>query len=195
MLVIRHNLLLPPYHDYQALSLAALDDLATGRVSPSIASLPKALSWDTDVVRRVVGADYMVCSSALRTQQTCAAVQALYGLNKKVRIDSRFDEILFTPSQLVVNGQENPLQAVRDRLYVRLKENGPGVENTQALEARINAVFQEYKGENCIVFSHGFLIRLMQSVAEKKSIFSNGLTGISDVLSVDYLESRRLHVV
>ena len=194
MLVVRHNRLLPPYHDYQALSLDALDDLATGRVSPPIAALPPTLPWGEDIVRQVNAADYMVCSSALRTQQTCAAVQALYGLNKKVRIDNRLDEILFTPSQLVVSAQDNPLQAVRERLYVRLKEGGPGVEDPQALEGRISAVFQEYKGENCIVFSHGFLMRLMHGMAEKKINFSNALAGISEVLPVDYLEARKLNV-
>lgn len=194
MLVIRHNRLLPPYHDYQALSLGALDDLALGKVSPSIAPLPQVLPWGEDIARQVIAADYMVCSSALRTQQTCAAVQALYGLDKKVRIDNRLDEILFTPSQLIVSAQENPLQAVRERLYTRLKERGAGVEAPLALEGRISDVFQEYRGENCIVFSHGFLMRLMQSVAVKKSNFSSALGAVSDVPPVDYLEAKWLDV-
>ena len=163
MFIVRHNRLKPPYHDYAALSADALDALASNKVSPEIADLPSSFPSEADVRSAMENAAYFVCSASQRTQMTCRALMQRFGIEKKLNIDENLNEILFTPSKLLIDKDENPLYAARTRLYSTMKAGGDGVEEAASVQTRMDAVAQKYKGENTVLFSHGFLMRLMMA--------------------------------
>jgi hypothetical protein len=162
MLLIRHNRLLPPYHDYAALDVGALDALAAGRVSPSVGPLPEDLGWGPDVVARFMAADEIVCSTAARTQETSALLLLHFGLEKPVGIDGDLDEILFTPSLLMRDPADNPLAAVRAGLFPALLNGGAGAEKLEAVQARAERLAATYRGRNAVLLSHGFFMQYLR---------------------------------
>lgn len=190
MLIVRHNSLVPPYHDYAALDAATLDLLATGAVSPSIAPLPASIAGEDELRAAMEAAEVFVCSSAVRTAETCRALMARFGITRDIRIDKNLDEISFTPSKMLKSPDENPLQAARDRLYADMAAGSPAVEAASAVETRLSAVLRDYGAGDCVVFSHGFFIRLMAAVAACGD-FTRGLSSAPTAGHVDYLGFRR----
>lgn len=189
MLLIRHNRIKPPYHDYEALSMAQLDALATDQVAPDIAELPATLPFDEAALR---GAERFVCSHSNRTQQTCAALARRFGLAQPVERDACLNELFFVPSQLERRSDESPLAAVRRTLYAAIAGGSPAVEPAARLKARMDELLGRYAGKNVVLFSHGFYIRLVQSYAASKGDLACALATIETFPTVGYLESRRL---
>ncbi len=187
MLLVRHNRLLPPFHDYASLTTDMLDRLASGDISPDIAPMPEKIPWDDQAFQHFREAEFFVCSGSNRTQQTCRALIERYNLEKKMVIDHDLNEIFFVPSRMMGHPSENPLEAVRKKLYSSLGAGKEGVEPLDTLHKRINSLLEKYESERCILFSHGFLIRLVSSYCLKGRDIGKALLDINQVLPVDYL--------
>ncbi len=185
MHLVRHNRLAAPYHDYARLSVAEMDALAQGLVSPDIQQLPATLPFDMEALKAAL---FFVCSPSSRTQQTCEAVRARFGLTQPVRIDSDISEITFMPSLMKRETGDNVLETVRKNLYTGILSRAPGVEDVEILRARISRIDAAYRHENCVLFTHGFLIRLLKSRAKQGGSLDAGLRGIASVQPVEYLE-------
>ncbi len=189
MLFIRHNKLVPPFHDYSTLTLEQLDQLATGEISPDIQALTENLPFTPTVLGRLKDADFFICSSSLRTQQTCRAIAKNLNISKDFQIDKNLNEIFFRPSQMSKEQDEAPLTIVRKNLYGSILSKKPCVETMDSLQERIDAVMEEYQGKNVVFFTHGFLIRLIKSYSRQKQDMKNALLFIDDIAPVEYLES------
>jgi len=189
MLLMRHNSLLPPYHDYEALTQEQLDALATDRISPDIADLPATLPLESGAL---LEAAYFVCSQSSRTQQTCMALRQRLGLVQPVSEDSGLNEIFFVPSRLPRAIGESPLAAVRKTLYPAIATGSPAVEAAERLKTRMDTLLIQYARVNAVLFSHGFFIRLLQSYVASKGDMENALKNIEKYPTVSYLELRRI---
>ncbi len=189
MIFVRHNSLIPPFHDYSTLTLDMLDDLATCKVSPDIASLPDELFWSEQMVEEFKNAEFFVCSEAIRTQQTCKTLMELYNVQKEIVVDENLNEIFFVPSALIEDETEAPLLALRNRFYKGIAENHEGIESVVDLQQRIDRVIEKYEHKNCVMFSHGFLIRLLKGLYLHDNDMHKALANIDEVSPVDYLEA------
>lgn len=188
MFLIRHNRLLPPYHDYAALTVQQLDDLATGAVSPPIAPIPDPLPWPQAIQDKLRAAPFFVTSPSLRAQQTARAVMAALGIDKPLSVDDNLREIDFVPSVLMKSQDENPLQAVRDRLYAAILNGQAGAEPFETLRARMDMIRAEYASSQGVLFTHGFLVRLYQSYQACRYDIKMACEYTSSVPSVNYLQ-------
>jgi broad specificity phosphatase PhoE len=189
MLLLRHNRLSPPFHDYAALTADMLDSLAIGTVSPDIAPMPEKILWADALFQKIREADFFVCSGSNRTQQTCHAVMKRHGIEKRIIIDDALNEIFFIPSKLMDDPSDNPLEAVRKKLFSRLLKKGEGVEALDILQGRMDFLLEKYKPEKCVLFSHGFLMRLVSSYCLQARNIQRALADIDKVGTVDYLGS------
>jgi len=189
MLLIRHNRIKPPYHDYEALSIDQLDALATDKVAPDIAELPATLPFDEAELR---GAERFICSYSNRTQQTCAALSRRFGFKQSLERDVCLNELFFVPSQLERKTDESPLAAVRRNLYAAIAGGSPAVEQAARLKARMDELLSKYAGKNVVLFSHGFYMRLVQSYAASGGDMARALATIEAFPTVGYLEIRRV---
>lgn len=188
MLLVRHNRLVPPYHDYAALPVSMLDQLASGKISPDIAPLPEFFQDEALIVAHMRQADYFVCSEAPRTQQTCVALLSRFGLPKKeIKIDGNANEILFTPSKMMTEEDATPLQAARMRMYPHMLAGKDSVEPAEKVEARILSLKKQYAGQKVVIFTHGFLMRLMHAAGAGDSSISQALKKAQDMPHCDYL--------
>lgn len=194
MLMIRHNRLLPPYDDYRALNVTQLDDLALHRVSPDIAALPADFSFTETMRARLTGAEYLVCSSAPRTHQTSRAMASLLGIAPDVRVDPLLDEIVFLPSALMETPEENPLDAVRERLYAASLGGRRGAESADSLDRRLSGILDRYHDAPAVLFSHGFLMRLMESYVVQGCNIGLALREAGKMRRIEYLDAIDIHL-
>lgn len=193
MIFIRHNSLKPPFNDYTKLSLEQLDALATCSISPDIAELPEDINLSENIINGLEESRLLICSSHIRTKQTCEALLSRYGIKgKEIISDSLVDEILFTPSKMIKDPNENPLLAVRKYLYSSITENNGATETLENLETRINRFIEKYRNSNCVIFSHGFLIRLLISMQNNNGSIIKAIENISDTSPIDYLEANNI---
>lgn len=187
MIFIRHNRLVPPYDNYATLALNELDALATGMISPEIMPLPERLPFDEHIITIILQADTLVCSTSKRTQQTCKNVLEKIGVNKEFDIDPDLDEIFFQPSRFEILPSSSPLETVRQNLYASILAHETYVEDKIHLQNRLTRVIAKYKSEKCVLFSHGFLIRLMRAYALCGNDLAQALPQASSLPHVDYL--------
>lgn len=189
MLLIRHNRIKPPYHDYEALSLDQLDALATDKVAPDIADLPANLPFDESELSKVDG---FICSTSNRTQQTCMVLCQRFGLAQPLERDACLNELYFVPSQLERNDGESALAAVRRNLYPAIAAGSSAVEPASQIKNRMDELLGKYAGKNLLLFSHGFYMRLVQSYAASGRDMAKALATIENYPTVGYLELRRI---
>lgn len=188
MLLVRHNRLVAPYHDYAALPADMLDKLASGEVSPDIEPLPEFFQDEALIAAHMRRADYFVCSEAPRTQQTCAALISRFVLpQKEIRIDPAANEILFVPSRMMTEEDETPLQAARLRMYPHMLAGRDSVEPAESVASRILTIKNKYAGQNTVIFTHGFLMRLIHAAAAGDGSIHHALRKAQDMPHCDYL--------
>lgn len=190
MIIIRHNCLLPPYNDYTALSVDMLDDLACDVVSPNIDELPATIKWGEEIFDYFIKAENFYCSEALRTRSTGELLMQRFGISKNIMEDKSLNEIYFVPSKLISSASENPLEAVRKKLYQSILNGKEGVENIKKLTDRAESILKEHSGTNCVLFSHGFFMRFFDSYCSNGKNAQRALENIQESLFVDYLEVR-----
>ena len=187
MLLIRHNRLVAPFHDYSSLSVEEMDQLATGEVSPDIQPLNDA-SLKKENLSLLKGADFFVCSESSRTQQTCSAIMGIIDIQKDVCVDSNLNEVFFRPSRMKRKPNEPILETVRSQLYASILSNDPYVEPIATLQTRIESIVSLYQSKNVVLFTHGFLMRLVKSYSLHGQNMRHALQGINTVPAVDHLE-------
>ena len=185
MLLLRHNSLAPPFHDYETLSPEQLAGLADGTISPSIAALPDSLPWTSEIADKVSTAKRFVCSTSRRTQETCRATVNRLGIGQDFLIDPCLDEISFSPRHLAEDGL-SPLAAVRKNLYPAILTGAPEHESAEALSRRMNVILETYGAED-VLFSHGFFMRLLSAYAAQDKDMNKTLAAIACTPAIPYL--------
>lgn len=185
MLLLRHNSLAPPFHDYEALSPEQLTGLADGTISPSIAALPDSLPWSSEITDKIRAAKRFVCSTSRRTQETCHATLSRLGIKKDFLVDPCLDEISFSPRHLEKEGL-SPLAAVRENLYPAILAGAVEHESAAALSRRMNIILETYSAGD-VLFSHGFFMRLLSAYTTQGKDMNKALGAISAAPAVPYL--------
>lgn len=184
MLLVRHNKLRAPYHDYSRLDLNQLQGLASGKISPDIATLPDELPLPVEHLHR---AERFICSTSKRTRQTCLALCDRLRLTQPLHIDGALNEIFFDPAKMLDHPDENPLEAVRKKLYSAIIRNDGSAEPPAELEKRINKIMRAYAGQPVVLFSHGFLIRLIDAYLHTQGHMAQALELAATLPGIDYL--------
>jgi broad specificity phosphatase PhoE len=188
MYIIRHNYLMPPYDNYEKLSLNELDDLATHKINPPI---QKPIKPEIEkLIRKInfAGIDNVYCSEAIRTQETYKSLQDHFPIKPHAIIEKDLNEIFFSPLLLIDSYDDQPLQAVRKDLYSWILNKRTGVEDYNSLKKRIDNICNHYATKDVICFSHGFLIRLLKSYKLQNFNFDLALEKIELIPAVPYLD-------
>lgn len=165
MLLVRHYLPRPPYDDYGTLSLEQLDRLATFADDPEIQRFSREKVPDI-LMQELRGGRTIHCSESKRTKATYVfACEALAQQVQEPVIDNRLKEIWFKPSGFV-GLNEQPLEAIRKKLFVNLFEGSEYIEPLAELIVRINNLLDDPSMRDSICFTHGFLMRLIKAYVE-----------------------------
>jgi len=190
MILVRHNRLQEPYNSYESLSMAELDDIATGKVSPPIEEVISLDFVCSEIIEGLKGAEKVLCSESIRTQLTCRAIMSLLDIDIPTETDSRLNEIIFVPSKIVPEGGgENPLSLVRSSLYEHMLKGGSHADSKFEIEKRIQSLFDDCRGKSIVCFTHGFLMRLIEAYEGSGESIDIALKNISEYQPVDYLQS------
>lgn len=189
MIFIRHNKLKPPFDCYENLSLPELDALAMGVVNPEIQKIQSLHNISPAIIDALKQAEYILCSESIRTQQTAKQLMKLVGVSLDIQIDGRLNEIVFTPSKILLNSCKNPLREIRSALYQHIQLGGDFAEKKEGLETRISSLLNDYEHQHVICFSHGFFMRLITAYAHYSVDINTALKHIEKARSVGYLES------
>lgn len=191
MLLMRHNRLAPPYDDYSQLSFGELEKLATKAISPSTQSFSINDIKDRDL-EYIRAADKLIISESSRSRETCQEICSLCSIDKTIEIDGRINEIYFEPSQMDKGRYQSPLETVRDNLFELIRLDHEAVEAKSDLLYRIEKIYKEYRGKAVVLFSHGFLINLIDAYAEsveRNRSFDHALMIASKKKPIKYLQS------
>jgi broad specificity phosphatase PhoE len=165
MLFVRHNISSPPFDDYNAMSLADIDDIAMFRNDPHIQSFDKEKICE-ELESMLKNGNPVHCSPSLRTRETYEFACAALGLQSHSPvIDDRLKEIWFRPSGFV-RENERPLDAIRARLYECLIEGSMDTEPFEELLARVDGLLDDPELKEAICFTHGFLMRFIKAYVD-----------------------------
>jgi broad specificity phosphatase PhoE len=175
MIITRHASLLPPYQDYQTLTLAELEFLGQQVIDPPIDT-----NFDLGCVSSILknnssSMSVWVTSESVRTEQTAKCVQKLIGVTCPIEIDPLLNEIKFSPQQIMAKYENysSPLDAVC--AYFTMETF-----ICPKTHERYQQMLCKYQNEPVLLFSHGFFMQYILYQQFKK------------VGRVDYLESFEL---
>lgn len=166
---LRHGKLLPPFDNYDSLSLSDLSALSLQTVDPPVdlALLDSLVPFDSLLP------DYQAVfhSPSLRAKQT-----AHYVADKK-KIPVRFmsediREILFDSAQLIseTSYAKMGMQGIRNGLFQAL-ENDTNKETILMIQKRLHRFFsllQQRGYSSVLVVTHGFLLRIIELLTLEK---------------------------
>lgn len=165
MLFVRHNISPPPFDDYNAMSLADIDDIAMFKNDPHIQSFNEEKIYK-ELKEMLKNGNPVHCSPSLRTRETYEFACAALGLQPRSPvIDDRLKEIWFRPSGFV-RENERPLDAIRARLYECLIEGSMDTEPLEELLARVDGLLDDPELQEAICFTHGFLMRFIKAYVD-----------------------------
>lgn len=165
MLFVRHNISLPPFDDYNAMSLADIDDIAMFKNDPHIQSFDEENICE-ELREMLKNENPVHCSPSLRTRETYEFACAALSLQARSPvIDDRLKEIWFRPSGFV-RENERPLDAIRARLYECLIEGSMDTEPFEELLARVDGLLDDPELQEAICFTHGFLMRFIKAYVD-----------------------------
>lgn len=191
--IIRHNNLENPYKDYKGLSVDVLDDLSTGRLSPSIEKLEKIPScYSNNDIDELKNCERFICSKIRRTKDSCLALQNLLQINKEITEDELLNEVYFSTKKLIKNPNNNPLLEIRENFYKDLYLNTGAVEDIENLLDRCDEMLEKYRSKNVVCFSHGFLIRFLNAYKLSGFDRKKWIDYIDETDPVDYLEIHKI---
>lgn len=166
---LRHGKLLPPFDNYDVLSLSQLSALSLQTVDPPVdlALLDSLIPFDSLLP------EYQAIfhSPSLRARQTAQYVAD----KKKIPLcteSKEIREILFDPADFVTEKiyADVGLQSVRDGLFAAL-ENNTNMETVLMIEKRLQRFFAELQQSgysSVLVVTHGFLLRIIELLTLKK---------------------------
>lgn len=162
-ILMRHSQLLPPYDNYEKLSLSELEDLASGNLDPDVDPVfVKNNLENKDEWRALIkDSQVVLCGQARRARQTCSLVMDWAGLDLVPIVDHRINEIAFSPIALCGDSSEGTLKVLRKRLDDAIETGHAGVEGKSSITARVQDVLTEYKDKRVFCVSHGFLMKFI----------------------------------
>lgn len=160
---LRHGQLLPPYNDYNKLSLDELSDLSLQRIDPSIDVVYAEKRISANNLLRD-DFDAIFISPAKRAKQTAQMIMSKLNIGKMETSDL-IKEIVFDPKKLVTSQEyENEgLNSVRLELFKAL-ENDTNIEKISDIIARLfkfKILLKEGNNASILVITHGFLLRII----------------------------------
>lgn len=185
---LRHGPLLPPYDDYNKLSLDQLNDLALQNINPSVNEEAARKRIASSVLLKEAF-DVIYVSPSARTMETAKIINQ-YTEIKNIEILDELKEILFTPKDLVDKKkyQRSGLQAVREGLFEAL-ENGSNTENLQDIIARISRLENKIVSttqSSVLIITHGFLLRVLQLYFKQPKEIINAKS-LNEAVNYDYV--------
>jgi len=185
---LRHGPLLPPYDDYNKLSLDQLNDLALQNIDPSI---------NKTIVRKRISSNVLLneafdiayISPSVRTVETARIINQHTEI-KNTEILDELKEIVFTPKNLVDKKRykQSGLQAVREGLFEAL-ENGSNTENLQDIVTRISRLENKIIStthSSVLIITHGFLLRILQLYFKQPKKIINAKS-LNEAVNYDYV--------
>lgn len=184
---LRHGSLLPPFDDYNSLSLDELTRLARQKIDPSIDP--------SKIDSRLVGADFferkydeLFVSSSRRTHDTAIELGKKIDLPRIIEL-KELNEILFDPSQLVTEQEyeREKLAAIRRKLFESLAKDSniePGKKVIERLIS-LDKTFHSSDAESVLVITHGFFMRYLDIFYRQKSHIFNE-KALNQAVNYDY---------
>jgi broad specificity phosphatase PhoE len=163
---VRHAPLKAPYDNYEALSLAELDRLATQEVDPPIQT--SSIELPTELVDFLQQADSLdvLRADSRRARETC---QLLLGSRvAPVTATDLLREMRFTPSKLVDQEtyRQSGLELVRTNLFADGVGRAHASEPVELIYERIGKLGQllgKLDCESVLCITHGFFMRYLQT--------------------------------
>ena len=185
---LRHGSLLPPFDDYNSLSLDELSRLARQEIDPSVD--PSKISSKLELVDLLEKKyDALFVSSSKRTHDTAKELTKKFDLPRLVEL-KEVNEILFDPSQLVSEKEyeQGKLAVIRKKLFKNLA-NDTNIEPGSSVADRIirlDEIIHESKAEAVLVITHGFFMRYLDIFYRQKSrVFDEN--ALNQAVNYDYV--------
>lgn len=186
MLLVRHTISRAPFHDYNALSLRDIDNIAMRALDPHIQPFKKEDVCE-ELERMLRSGHPVRCSPSVRTRETYAVACSVLGVEERPPVlDPRLREIWFRPSGFV-RENERPLDAIRERLYGLVLDGSPHTEPADELLARVNDVLDDPDLRNAVCFTHGFLMRFIKAYVEADRNRESLRAALEHSPPIDYL--------
>lgn len=184
---LRHGSLLPPFNDYNRLSLEVLSALALQETDPSI-DPTKASNHAVNTQILAQKYDQLLVSPSKRTQDT-ALVLSKYLELPSYTVTDELREILFNPAMLLTEQEykDGGLQTVRQKLFEALVDNS-NIETGRDVVERVKKLqnFFSEKDGSILIITHGFLLRFLDIYYRQKS--SNfSIEKLTEATNYDYL--------
>lgn len=191
IIFLRHNILKPPFHDYNNLDFQSLIALWKGEISPDIDNcfssnvlVSEALSLSNPLV---------YTSESNRTQQTAEMLD--FDIKEKLPC---LNEIKFNVSDFMSENQYNLywLSFLRKQLWISFFSDNGHTDSKMMIHNKINSIrdiIEDKKNHDIIFFSHWFFIILAYlSLVKNINIFDIKTekdidTIIKDLTPVKYL--------
>lgn len=191
--LVRHAPLLPPYDDYNQLTLDQLEALSVGDVDPPIDPVrAQALVSDNTILAgAVAGQPRLICAGSLRAQQTAQVTRQAYPDLPEPAVSKDWNEIMFSVRGMLsasLDPAEGLLPFIRTHLYTGLQTGMKGIEPLADLQVRIAAAFSAVR-EPAIIVTHGFLIRLIVALEKCDYNWGRVFDTINDVPPIDYVQA------
>lgn len=139
IIFMRHGKMLPPYDNYESLTLFDLDSLGLRSVDPDVDSdfVWYGLKQQPAMRPLIENCDRFICSESRRTRQSCEIIMKWAGINEAVAQDSRLNEIMFLPSAWCGDYVERPLENLRQNLYQAVESENHNAEPRSSVLARL----------------------------------------------------------
>lgn len=178
-IIVRHSKLMPPYNNYDGLSLHDLDMLATERIQPHIDrdfALAKIQKYLACGLIKKGSVDAVYHSPSVRSRETAGLLAAELSI-PEIEESDFLGEIIFSPKKLVSPAafKSEGMAEVRERVYEAV-EQGKGGESTRELRERITSVrklIADNHNRNIVIVTHGFFMRPLQlALFENKQKFT-----------------------